>query len=126
MFIRKKRGWEIPERLATDEGVYLKRRSLLKGLGLGSVLAATGAGLSGCGEDAAQANTEAELIASAAEIEDPSAKLYPVKRNLRYTVKREITDPELATTYNNFYEFGSTRISTAPPGAADPPLDRDV
>ena len=107
MFIRKSRGWEIPERLATDESVYLKRRSLLKGLCLGSVMAATGTALAGCGEDSAQANTELEQIAAAPAIEDPSAKLYPVKRNFRYTVSREITDPELATSYNNFYEFGS-------------------
>ena len=38
---------------------------------------------------------------------DPTASLYPVRRNDRYTVKRAISDEYDATTYNNFYEFGS-------------------
>ncbi len=38
---------------------------------------------------------------------DPSAGLYPVKRNPRYTLDRDVTDERIVTTYNNFYEFGS-------------------
>jgi sulfoxide reductase catalytic subunit YedY len=34
-------------------------------------------------------------------------ELYPTSRNERFTVDRELTSQELATTYNNFYEFGS-------------------
>ena len=34
-------------------------------------------------------------------------ELYPAPRNELYTVDRELTSEELATTYNNFYEFGS-------------------
>ena len=40
---------------------------------------------------------------------DPSAGLYPAKRNERYTLDRPLTDEKLATTYNNFYEFGSQK-----------------
>ena len=40
MLIRKKRGWEIPERDVTPESVVLNRRQILRGLGL----AAAGAG----------------------------------------------------------------------------------
>eukprot|EP01026_Neomeris_dumetosa_P020387 TRINITY_DN182169_c0_g1_i1.p2 TRINITY_DN182169_c0_g1~~TRINITY_DN182169_c0_g1_i1.p2 ORF type:complete len:114 (-),score=19.32 TRINITY_DN182169_c0_g1_i1:37-378(-) len=36
-----------------------------------------------------------------------TADLYPATRNLRYRVERPITSEEAATTYNNFYEFGS-------------------
>jgi sulfoxide reductase catalytic subunit YedY len=47
--------------------------------------------------------------AQAAESDDPSAKLYPVDRNERYTLDRPLTDEGLATTYNNYYEFGSSK-----------------
>ena len=40
---------------------------------------------------------------------DPSAGLYPVKRNPRYTLDRPITDPKYSENYNNFYEFGSEK-----------------
>ena len=43
MHVIRKRGWEIPERLATPESVYLNRREILKasGFSLMSGLAAT-------------------------------------------------------------------------------------
>jgi len=34
MLIRIRRGWEIPERLATAEDVYLNRRKFLQTLGI--------------------------------------------------------------------------------------------
>ncbi|MEX0759755.1 MAG: protein-methionine-sulfoxide reductase catalytic subunit MsrP [Tistlia sp.] len=46
--------------------------------------------------------------AAAAEA-DPSAGLYPVKQNMRYRLDRPLTDEKLATTYNNYYEFGSSK-----------------
>ena len=42
-----------------------------------------------------------------AQDDDPTAGLYPVARNPRYTVERELTSEDDATTYNNFYEYGS-------------------
>ena len=89
MLVRSKRSWELPERLATPEAVYLNRRQLLAG---GAALVAGAALLSG---------------KARGEEGDPSAALYPVKRNEAYTLDREITDEEQATTYNNYYEFGS-------------------
>ena len=38
---------------------------------------------------------------------DPSAHLYPVARNAAFEGGRPTTPEKLATTYNNFYEFGS-------------------
>jgi sulfoxide reductase catalytic subunit YedY len=89
MLIRVRRGWELPESAATDEAAFRDRRRLLKGLAAGPILAA---GLPG-------------LPAWAAEA-DPSAGLYPAKRNPKYTLDRPITDAKDSTTYNNFYEFG--------------------
>lgn len=105
MLIKRPRGWELPERLATPESVYLNRRTLLRGLGIGTMMVGAG-GLAACGDEAAADNEPVQL----AELPpDPSAGLYPVKRNERYTVDRPITDADLATTYNNFYEFGSSK-----------------
>jgi len=46
-----------------------------------------------------------EMMRKAADA-DPSAALYPAKRNERYTLDRPVTDEKYPTTYNNFYEFG--------------------
>jgi sulfoxide reductase catalytic subunit YedY len=100
MLIRRNRGWELPESAATPEAVYLGRRALLKTMGLGSMLApALASGLA-----AALAGPPAQ----AAE-QDPSAGLYPFKRNPRYTLDRPITAPKYSENYNNFYEFGSDK-----------------
>ncbi len=105
MFIKKKRGWEIPDAQVTDESVYLNRRHVIRGLAASGFLAS---GISG----ASPLFHSRQSWASPSE--DPSAVLYPVKRNERYTVDRPLTDEEDAITYNNFYEFGShKKISDA-------------
>jgi methionine sulfoxide reductase catalytic subunit len=95
MHVIRKNGWNLPESAATDESVYMRRRDLLKVMGLAPAILATSA-----------------LPSFAAD--DPTADLYPVMQNLRYRLDRAVTDEELATTYNNFYEFGShKKISEA-------------
>ena len=87
MLIKRTRGWEISDSRATPEGVYLKRRDLVAAMGLGAL--------------------SLGLPAMArAETKDPSAGLYPAKRNDRYGVPTPMTEERRATTYNNFYEFG--------------------
>ena len=93
MRVRRKRGWELPEREATPEGVFKQRRRLLQAMAAGPVL------LSALGSAAAPA----------AEDKDPSAGLYPAKRNPRYTLDRPLTDAKIVTRYNNFYEFGAQK-----------------
>jgi sulfoxide reductase catalytic subunit YedY len=95
MQIRVKRGWELPESAATPEAVFADRRRLIKGIAAGSMLLAAGA----LGTGRARADAPA----------DPSAKLYPMKRNEAYKLDRPITDEKLATSYNNYYEFGSSK-----------------
>jgi sulfoxide reductase catalytic subunit YedY len=92
MLIKRRRGWELPEGAATPESLYLDRRHVLAGMGLAAI-AAGGALLPRGARGQATA--------------DPSARLYPVARNERYTVDRPITEEKLAVTYNNYYEFGS-------------------
>jgi len=40
MLIKRKRGWELGENQATPEGCYLKRRELVRAMGLGAAAAA--------------------------------------------------------------------------------------
>jgi sulfoxide reductase catalytic subunit YedY len=93
MWVKQKRGWEIPERDATPEAVFHNRRALIKAMGMGALAAASGGGFA----TAAFANT------------DPTAGLYPAKRDPKYTLDRPITPEKLSTTYNNFYEFTSDK-----------------
>jgi sulfoxide reductase catalytic subunit YedY len=97
MLIKIKRGWELPDSAATPESVFWNRRTVLKGLAAGPLLAA-GAALPFAG---------GLRPASAEEAEDPSAGLYPVARNESYTLDRPLSPEDIATTYNNYYEFGS-------------------
>ena len=78
MLIRVPKGWEIPEREATPEHVYLNRRQLIKAAGF--------LGLEG-------------LLAAA------EAPLYPATRNPEFTLDRPITPEWAATGFNNYYEF---------------------
>ena len=100
-FIRK-RGWELPDSAATPEIIFSERRRLVKALAAGPALLAAPALIAGCDGDAPKGTANAAVPKA-----DPSAGLYPVKRNLRYRVNRAITSEKSATTYNNFYEFGS-------------------
>jgi len=95
MVIRRKRGWELRDSEATPETVFFGRRELIKAIAAGPIAAPMlGAAL-------------------AAEQGDPSAGLYPAKRNPRYTLDRQMTDEKLVTAYNNFYEFGSQKSIAA-------------
>ncbi len=96
MLFRSKPGWELPESAATPESFFHDRRRLAKAIAAGPVLLA-----------AAPALGLARSALAAAGDGDPSSGLYPVKRNPAYTLDRPVTPEKFATTYNNFYEFGS-------------------
>ncbi|MCB1491254.1 MAG: protein-methionine-sulfoxide reductase catalytic subunit MsrP [Rhodobiaceae bacterium] len=92
MLIRMPRGWEIPESQATPEAVFLNRRAFMAGT----------AGLVAAG-------TLAGGIGGARAEDDPSAGLYPAGRNAAFDAGRPITDEKITSTFNNFYEFGSSK-----------------
>lgn len=94
MLVKVKRGWELPEYMATPEDVFLNRRQIAKTIAAGPILAGA-APLLMAGQ------------AMAAKGEDPTVGLYPVERNPKYLLDRDITAERDAITYNNFYEFGS-------------------
>lgn len=97
MLIKATRGWEIRESEATPESVFLDRRRFVAALGLGSGL--IGAGLGGVGT--AEAATP-----------DPTADLYPARRNPAFTLDREITPERVSGGYNNYYEFSTSKTVT--------------
>ncbi|HLI22164.1 MAG TPA: protein-methionine-sulfoxide reductase catalytic subunit MsrP [Stellaceae bacterium] len=99
MLLKVKRGWEMRESEATPEKVFLNRRELVKAMGFGSLIAATAA---------AGPIRDAFAAAPAAEA-DPSAALYPFKRNDKYTLDRPITDAKYSEYYNNFYEYSEDK-----------------
>jgi sulfoxide reductase catalytic subunit YedY len=84
--------------MATPEAVYADRRRLVKAMGLGTILAA-----------AAPAAMMLATPGNAAAAPDPSARLYPFVRNDKYKLDRPLSEERLATTYNNYYEFGSSK-----------------
>ena len=79
MTIIKRRGWEIADRLVTPEHLAMTRRAALAGAA-GAVLMPTG-----------------HALAQGAP------------RNPKYEAGRELTAERDATTYNNFYEFGTDK-----------------
>lgn len=94
MHIIRRRGWELPESAATPEHIYLNRRTLMR--------AAMGAGIAGLAPRIAEAQR-------AADVPDPSAPLYPFKRNEKFVLDRALTPEEANANYNNFYEFGQSK-----------------
>ena len=90
MLIVRKKGWEIPESETTPESVFLNRRQIIA-----AGLAASGAGLIGGPAAAATA--------------DPTADLYPAKRNETYALDRAVTPEKYSGDYNNYYEFGTSK-----------------
>ena len=83
MHIAKRRGWELRDCDATPEHLVLGRRALVAGVGL------AGAGLAG-------------LLPVAARAQG-------APRNPKYEAGREVSAERDATTYNNYYEFGTDK-----------------
>jgi methionine sulfoxide reductase catalytic subunit len=83
MLIRTKRDWELPESAATPESAYLNRRALM------TVAGGIAGGLALGGRRA---------LAADAPTPNPA-----------YTLDRAVTPEAAATSYNNFYEFGTSK-----------------
>ncbi|MGE0500077.1 MAG: protein-methionine-sulfoxide reductase catalytic subunit MsrP [Rhizobiaceae bacterium] len=89
-YVHRRPRWSIPENRATPEDVFLNRRTVLAGFGLGAV--SLGSMLSGHAR---------------AQDSDPTADLYPAPKNERFVLDRSLTPEEINLNYNNFYEYGT-------------------
>jgi methionine sulfoxide reductase catalytic subunit len=99
MNVIRRRGWEIPEREVTPEHLAFSRRNVL--LGASALALMPGAAV-------------AQRVGDLGKLPDPSADLYPAKRNETYTLDRPITEEAINGHYNNFYEFGTDKDIAAP------------
>ena len=97
MLIRSRKPWDVIDYKTTDENVYLNRRSLLRAMGI------AGAGLASA---SVVGGSVAPLVSSARAA---SITGFPATRNPAFTLDRPVTIEEEATTYTNFYEFGSSK-----------------
>lgn len=91
MHVIHRHGWELPERLATPERCFLDRRAFLGGA---AVLVAS---------------PRLSAAQRVADLPDPTADLYPARRNEKYVLDRPVTDEMINGHYNNFYEFGTSK-----------------
>ncbi len=97
MLIRSRKPWDVIDYKTTDENVYLNRRSLLRAMGI------AGAGLASA---SVVGGSFAPFVSSARAA---SITGFPATRNPAFTLDRPVTVEEEATTYTNFYEFGSSK-----------------
>jgi sulfoxide reductase catalytic subunit YedY len=100
MLIRKSKRWELSEGAVTPEEVFFNRRQLVTGA---SALALS-LPLAACGSKKAVASKQASKSGP-----NPTLKLYPAKRDTAFKVNRPITNAQIAETYNNYYEFGTSK-----------------
>ena len=93
MLITSRPSWAISETEATPEDVYINRREWLRTTGF------AGLGLMGA----------ASCIGGFASTVVAAIGGYPAMRNNAYVLDRDLTPEKEATTYTNFYEFGSSK-----------------
>ena len=96
MHVIHRRGWELPESRVTPERLFFDRRQFLAAAGMAGIALSSGI-------------AQAQRITDLASLPDPSASLYPAKRNESFKLDLKVTDESINVTYNNYYEFGSAK-----------------
>jgi sulfoxide reductase catalytic subunit YedY len=96
MHVIHRRGWELPESQTTPERLFFDRRQFLAAAGMAGIALSSGA-------------AQAQRMTDLANLPDPSASLYPAKRNETFKLDLTVTDESINVTYNNYYEFGSAK-----------------
>ena len=99
--IKIPKGWEIPENRATAESDYINRRKFIKDLGIVGAGTLSLFGTSACAQD--------DRVAK--QLEPYQTQKLDFKKNPDFTVKRKQTEEIVAATYNNFYEFTSSKTT---------------
>ena len=97
--IKIPKGWEISENQVTSESDYINRRKFIKNLGLGSAGALLFSTSNACAQGSALEK----------QLEPFRSQTLNAKKNENFTVERQITDETVAATYNNYYEFTTSK-----------------
>ena len=98
-YIKIPKRWEIPENQVTSESDYINRRKFIKDLGLasaGTLLFST-------------SNACAQGRGVEKQLEPFRAQTLAAENNANFTVERQMTDEVIAATYNNYYEFTTSK-----------------
>lgn len=98
-YIKVPKEWEIPENQVTSESDYINRRKFIKELGLGSAGALLFSTSNACAQNK---GVEKQLAPYRAQ------KL-TAENNPNFIVNRQMTDEVVAATYNNYYEFTTSK-----------------
>ncbi len=98
-YIKIPKGWEIPENRVTPESVYIDRRKFIKDLGIAGAGAISLISTSACAQDSRLLN----------QLKPFQEKTLNSDKNEEFTVTRPLTDEIDAATFNNFYEFTSSK-----------------
>ena len=96
-FIHIPPSWQLPEKLVTSEASFFNRRKFIKGL--------VGAGIAGSALPLVGCRSQASASEAIVGVDPLQARLNPAFED----AGRPLTNEVLAATYNNFYEFGSTK-----------------
>lgn len=98
-FVHIPPSWQLPEKLATSETAFLRRRRFLKTL----IGAGAGAALAGC-------NPRQRAVKIDNRLSDTYGSPLSASANPAFAdVGAPVTPQEFASRYNNFYEFGLTK-----------------
>jgi len=95
MLIRKNPSWQLPESQVTPEAVFNSRRSFMRGALAGATALALGSG-----------------IAGAATLPGDGDKLV-FKSPTRFDTDEKLTPYDDVASYNNYYEFGTSKTDPA-------------
>ncbi len=94
MRYHRRHGWEIRASETTPESIFHDRRAFVAGV-------------------AAMAAYAGLARQATADEPDPTASLYPAKRNDAYALDRDVTPEKINLNYNNFYEFSAGKHFSA-------------
>lgn len=114
MLIKVNKGRAIPSSEITPESVYLNRRKFMRdaGLTIGAGLATGGLAVPGLaiaqgGDFALKSAEDLNLAAKTSWLEQKVLSRQPAPQDGPYTTDEMLSPFDVATTYNNFYEFGT-------------------
>ena len=91
MLLKKRKGWEISEKHVTPKNIWLERRNFIKSL---NIMGAT---------------FLSKYFFGINRLNAKPVDGFPAWKNNKYVLNEKYTDKEIAYSYNNYYEFGSSK-----------------